>query len=99
MKQTSTKIAINYSPKHKEGNKINGSGNAFQYLLKNWEKKNLRLYEEFKVILLNNANEVLGILSLCKGGMEARLDDVRILLPMILKSSAPSIITCHTSQI
>ncbi|MFD0963327.1 hypothetical protein [Pseudofulvibacter geojedonensis] len=49
--------------------KITGSKKAFKTFLSNWNKDTIELQEEFKIMLLKNSNEVLGIHTLAKGGM------------------------------
>lgn len=96
MKHIINEIEISYKP-NKLGNgiKITDSHKAYQVLLDNWNKETLELYEEFKVLLLNNSNEVLGVSILSRGGMTGTLVDVRLLFATVLKSGATALITAH----
>ena len=47
------------------------------------------------MLLLNRANEVLGVHTLSKGGMTGILVDVRLLFAFVIKSAACSIILAH----
>ena len=49
--------------------KITCSKDAYELLLKYWNPDTLEYVEEFKVLLLNRANAVLGILAASKGGV------------------------------
>jgi len=52
------------------------------------DKSTISLFEEFKVILLNQAGQVLGLISLSKGGMTGTVVDVRLLWGIALKVAA-----------
>jgi len=88
-------IQISYSPNDGERPKIFGSRSAYDILIERWDPALLPLLEEFKVILMNNAGEVLGIVPLSKGGITGTVVDVRILFAVALKATACSIIICH----
>ena len=92
-----SEIKIKYQPiKLDNGNvKINNSDDAFKVVLKHWNPDIIELQEEFKVLLLNNSNEVLGIYEMTKGGMTSTLVDIKLLFAVVLKSCATSIITVH----
>ena len=51
--------------------------------------------EEFKVILLNNANKVLGIIDLARGGKDFVPVDMKVIFSIALKASASKIILAH----
>lgn len=55
---------------------------------------NLR-HEEFWVILLNNAANILDICQIGKGGLTTTLVDIRLILQKALLQEATSIILCH----
>lgn len=97
MKNIISEIKIKYQPiKLDNGNiKISSSNDAFDVLLKHWNKNTIELQEEFKVLLLNNSNEVLGIYEMTKGGMTNTLVDIKLLFAVVLKSCATAIITVH----
>jgi len=52
-------------------------------------------HEEFWVLYLNNANEVLSKYQLSKGGITATLVDVRLLFKKAIEMSAVAIVICH----
>jgi len=96
MKHTIAEIKISYRPKKLgDGIKITDSEKAYQVLLENWNNDTIQLYEEFKILLLNNSNEVLGVSVLSRGGMTGTLVDIRLLFSTVLKSCASAIITAH----
>ncbi len=60
-----------------------------------WDKNLISLQEEFKVILLNKANRVLGIVSFSKGSLTGTVIDPKLIFSKALKSTATSIILAH----
>lgn len=65
---------------------------VFRYF---WPIDTLELQESFKVLLLNRANQVLGIMHLSIGGLSTTIVDVKILFATALKALASGIILCH----
>ena len=88
-------IQVYYSTQNTHKEKINSVQTAYEFLLKSWDLGTLELQEEFKVILLNRANEALGIYSLSKGGISGTIVDVRLLFAVALKCNASGIIVSH----
>jgi DNA repair protein RadC len=88
-------IQVYYSTQNTQKEKINSVQTAYEFLLSSWNLGTLELQEEFKVILLNRANEALGIYSLSKGGISGTVVDVRLLFAVALKCNASGVIICH----
>lgn len=88
-------IQVYYTTQNTQKEKINSVQTAYEFLLQSWDLGTLELQEEFKVILLNRANEALGIYSLSKGGITGTIVDVRLLFAVALKCNACGIIICH----
>jgi DNA repair protein RadC len=88
-------IGIYYKSPPEEKPKIKTSNDAFKILLETWNENTIELQEEFKVILLNNSNEVLGIFPMSKGGITACVVDVRLIFACALKANATNIIVAH----
>lgn len=68
------------------------AANAFR---ENWDADNLEYFEEFKILLLNTANEILGIKHVGSGGTNACFVDPKIIFQAALKSNANAVILCH----
>src|SRR5690606_31990288 len=49
-----------------------------------WNLDTIELQEEFKILLLNRANEILGIHTLSKGSMTGTLVDLRLLFAVVI---------------
>ena len=92
---TIREIKLSYSKNGVENIKITGSESAYKLLLDNWDMDTIELQEEFKVLLLNRANQVLGIYPLSKGGVSGTIVDVKLLLAAAIKANASSIIIAH----
>jgi DNA repair protein RadC len=96
MKHTIAEIKISYVPrKLKPITKITHSEKAYEVLLEHWDKGTLEYQEEYKLILLNNSAEPLGIFALSKGGITFTSVDLRVMFGVILKSGATGFISSH----
>lgn len=100
MKKTLNKIAevkLIYLSKIKpsERQKITCSKDAYELFCSSWDMQTIEHVEEFKVILLNRSNSVLGLLSISKGGISGTVTDVRVILQAAIKANASGIIVSH----
>jgi DNA repair protein RadC len=75
--------------------KITCSRDAKDVLIENWNPDTLDYVEEFKILLMNRANAVLGLMAISKGGISGTVTDIRIILQAALKSNASGLIVCH----
>lgn len=91
-------IEISYRPKFKatERPQIDGSNKAYQFLINNWNQDKINLIEEFKLILLNRRNRVLGIVNISQGGISGTIADPKIIFAVALKACASGIILSHS---
>lgn len=74
---------------------LSSSREVAQLLYNDWDKGTIGLHETFKVLLLNQSNQIKGIHVLSVGGINATLVDVRILFAIVLKSLSVGIILVH----
>jgi DNA repair protein RadC len=88
-------IRVAYSTNDTPRVKITSVDVAYKILLSSWDIDIIELQEEFKVLLLNRANEVLGIYALSKGGITGTVVDQRLIFAVVLKCNATGIIICH----
>jgi DNA repair protein RadC len=100
MEQTTWEVAevqLIYKSKVKasERPKITKSSDAFQVLKKHWNLETIEFIETFKVMLLNRANRVLGIIEISTGGMAGTIADPKLVFVAALKSAASSIVLAH----
>jgi len=75
--------------------KITSSKDAYDLFVSTWDLNTLEYFEEFKVLLLNRSNAVLGLIAISKGGISGTITDVRIILQAAIKSCASGIIVAH----
>ncbi|MFV0164542.1 JAB domain-containing protein [Empedobacter falsenii] len=90
-----SEIKISYTNEVDEVIKVLGSSEVYQVLKSNWDMDTIKLQEEFKLLLLNQANQVLGIKSLFKGGVSNCSVDVRLIMSLVLKTNASGLIISH----
>lgn len=100
LNQTEYQIAeveLIYKPKVKASERpsIKSSKDAATLLQKNWDENKIDFIEQFKVILLNRANKVLGILQASSGGVTGTLVDAKLVFVSALKANASGIIISH----
>jgi len=88
-------IKVSYNTKSTPKEKVISSFKAYEVLLKNWSLDTIELQEEFKILLLNNSNHVLGIYPMSKGGITGTVVDVRLLFAVALKCNATGVLLAH----
>jgi DNA repair protein RadC len=90
-------IEISYRPNFKsvERPQIDSSSKAYNALINNWNQDKIDLIEEFKIILLNRRNRVLGIVNISQGGISGTIADPKIIFAVALKACASGIILSH----
>ncbi|MBS1545215.1 MAG: JAB domain-containing protein [Bacteroidetes bacterium] len=75
--------------------KISGSRDAYEVLKSNWDPSRIEFLEQFKVMLLNRANKVLGILEVSTGGVTGTVADPKVIFAAALKACACGLIVAH----
>jgi len=61
-----SEISVSYSNSKEEKLKVKNSKESYNILLDSWDKNIIELQEEFKILLLNRSNTVLGIYPMSK---------------------------------
>lgn len=90
-----SEIKVAYSTSDTPKVKIKSGDDAYNILMASWNLDTIELQEEFKILLLNRANEVLGVYPLSKGGITGTVVDQRLIFAVALKCNATGIIICH----
>jgi DNA repair protein RadC len=75
--------------------KIGGSSDAVQVLRLHWDKSIIELCEQFKILLLNRANRVLGVVEISTGGIAGTVADPKLIFGAAVKAAACGIILAH----
>jgi DNA repair protein RadC len=89
------KLAYRTKQKASERQKVSDTIAAYQLLLKCFDSDTIELKESFKVLLLNNASKVLGVMNVSDGGMSGTIVDARLIMQSVLLSNATKIIISH----
>jgi DNA repair protein RadC len=63
--------------------------------MENWDLDSIEHIEEFKLLLMNRSNSVLGIMPVSKGGLSGTVTDVRLIYQGAIEANASGIIVCH----
>lgn len=93
-----SEVELIYRPKVKasERQQINSSKDAYEILIANWDENKIELMEEFKILLLNRSNKVLGIYKVSTGGITGTVADPRLIFAAALKAAACAIVLSHS---
>jgi DNA repair protein RadC len=75
--------------------KVKCSRDAYDIFIENWDPDSIEHTEEFKILLINRSNSVLGIFPVSKGGLSGTVTDVRLIYQAAIKANASGIIVCH----
>lgn len=75
--------------------KINRSTDAHDIFRLSWDETKIEFVEQFKVMLLNRANKVLGIFELSTGGVSGTVADPKLIFAAALKGVASGLILAH----
>lgn len=92
-----SEVELRYKSKVKASERpsIGQSRDAYTVLMKYWDDNKLDFVEQFKILLLNQSNRVLGICDIATGGINATVADIRVILVAALKANACGIILAH----
>ena len=81
--------------KPSERPKISSVSDCYKLLKELWNENTIEMQEEFKVMLLNRGNKVIGVYEASAGGITGTVADPRLILAAAIKSLAVSIILSH----
>lgn len=80
---------------YQERIQITKSATAYEILRQAWDENRMELVEQFKILLLDQKNNCLGISDISTGGMSACLADPKVIFATALKARATGIILAH----
>ena len=95
LKVAEVKLTYKTTVKASDRPQINSSFDVHRVLQINWNFEIIEFIEEFKIILLNRANRVLGIVPISVGGTSGTVADPKVIFVSALKCNAASIILVH----
>ena len=92
-----SEIQVSYRPGFKaiERPKVTSSIQAYEILRQGWNENRMELLEEFKILLLNRSNRVLGVVMVASGGFAGVLVDPKVIFSVAVKCGAHGIILAH----
>ena len=95
-----SEIQLTYNPvvKPSQRPKIEKSMDVYNLLLNNWDLGKIDFIEQFKIMLLNRANMVLGIVDISTGGVAGTVADPKVIFSAALKANASVIILSHYAK-
>jgi DNA repair protein RadC len=94
---TVSDVKLIYSPKMKASERpvVTRSQEVHSVFMDTWDLNNLHFIEEFKLMLLNRGNRVLGVVAISSGGLTGTVADPRVILRYALLSGATAIALAH----
>ena len=89
--------SLSYKPHYKTSERpvITSSQDSYKILIFCWDEGRLGFLEEFKILLLNRANRVIGVHALSLGGRCSTIADPKVIFSVALKAAASQIILAH----
>jgi DNA repair protein RadC len=95
--QIVSEIELIYKTKVKASERplIQSSRSAYELVLSTWNPDKIEFIEQFKILLLNNSNKVLGLYELSSGGITGTVVDLRLIFSAALKANATALIMIH----
>ncbi len=89
-------LAVSYTrSRQRDFGKISSSKDAAYFIKNTFNEGEVELQEQFIVLYLNQANEIIGYYKHSKGAINATVADIRIILATALKSLAVSMVIAH----
>ena len=95
--QTVSEIELIYKTKVKNSERpqIKSSKDAYKLVLSTWDYNEIEFFEQFKVLLLNQAHKALGIYEISSGGIAGTVVDLRLIFSAALKTNVTSLMMIH----
>ena len=94
-KVAEVKLSYRNKVKPSERPQVTCSADSYKVLQESWDKSKLEFVEQFKVLLLNRANRVLGVYELSTGGVAGTVADLKLVFVAALKACASGVILSH----
>ncbi|NMN37738.1 RadC family protein [Pedobacter sp. SG918] len=90
-------VQVSYKPDYNisERPQITASEQTYCLLKQQWDMGRIAFLEEFKVILLNRSNHVLGIVDISMGGVSCTYVDPKVVFAVALKGNASGLLLAH----
>lgn len=91
------RIRTSYSSRIPDASRVQiySSHDAVEVLRSKWHRCRIEHVEEFKIIVLNRANKVLGVADISLGGVSGCVVDPKVVFQTALAANASSIVLSH----
>ncbi|MEN2400564.1 JAB domain-containing protein [Flavobacterium sp. MC2016-06] len=92
-----SEIELIYKSKIKASERphITSSSVVYKLAMEIWNMNKIDFFEQFKILLLNRSNKVLGVYEISSGGISGTSVDLRLLFAAALKANASGLIMIH----
>ena len=92
-----SEVELIYKPKVKASQrpKIQSSRDAANLLRQLWDPNKIDFIEQFKILLLNRSNSVLGMVEISTGGVTGTVVDCKLIFVAALKANACNLVISH----
>ncbi|MFH6989948.1 JAB domain-containing protein [Flavobacterium collinsii] len=92
-----SEIELIYKTKIKASQRphITSSATAYKVAMEIWNLNTIDFFEQFKILLLNQSNKVLGVYQVASGGISGASIDLRLVFAAALKANASALIMIH----
>lgn len=92
-----SEIELIYKTKVKASERphITSSEAAYELAIKTWDPGKIEFFEQFKILLLNQSNKVMGVYEVSSGSTTGTRVDLRLLFSAALKANASGLIMIH----
>ena len=92
-----SEVQITYKPNFNPTDRpqISSSKQCYNILMRHWNLGLINFLEEFKIILLNRTNRVLGLVDIPMGGVSGTYVDPKIVFVVALKANSSGLILVH----
>jgi DNA repair protein RadC len=97
LKNTFEEVRLVYKNRTKANDrpKVQSPDDAFKILYEHWDKDQITLREECKLLLLDNRMHLMSIADISSGGMTEAIVDPRIVFAIALKRRSHRVILAH----
>lgn len=81
--------------KSSERKDIRGPESVVEYLREIWDPRTLELTEDFVILCLNGAHQILGWVRISRGGLGSSLVDPRVIFAIALQTASSALVLAH----
>jgi DNA repair protein RadC len=94
-KVTEVELVYKTTVKPSERPAIKSSKDAYNIFMNVWDENRIGFQEEFKVLLLNQGNQVIGVYNASIGGITGTVADPRLIIAAAIKGLSVSLVLGH----